>query len=158
MFDSNLDFWEFLYEKELEKGTNMEDWHIHRKIKNMEDEKNMHEHEKVKTIAFLEQREYVIQKRKNRRIYLDGEKEAFKQAQKFNEAKEKSAKPPAKKIDFIVDELQVYISEKVESLSSLIPLGAEGGIDVKTPDGSDFVCSIFNDRDLNWVMMSTTCN
>jgi hypothetical protein len=43
MFDSNLDFWEFLYEKELAKGNDPGDsWHISRKIKTFDDDKNLH--------------------------------------------------------------------------------------------------------------------
>jgi hypothetical protein len=126
-----------------------------RRVQNTEDDKNNFVHEKVKTLAFLEQREQVIQKRKNRRIFLDGEKEAFKLDQKFKEVNERRvAKPMGWNIEFIDSDLQVYISEKVESLDNLmIPFG-EDRINVKTPDDSEFVWRCFNIRDLNWAMMS----
>lgn len=71
-------------------------------------------------------------------MFLEGEKDIYKQAKKFEDKSVKVPIRPRRAIEY-QDNLEVYISEKVESMENLLPVG-DNGIDIKTPNSSNFVC------------------
>ncbi|KAJ3386033.1 WD repeat-containing protein 87 [Lobulomyces angularis] len=140
MFDTQLDFWEFVYDNDLKKHGKIDFWHLQKKLKVEHKNDNSLNNEQVEYT--LQNKQDLVKKRKNRRIFLETEHDLYKK--QLNRLKGIVKDSPTRKevlennfLEETYDKSSndMYLSLKASSNINLLPTGY---LNLKSPTSTTY--------------------